>query len=145
MLKLKNSNVFTIFAASRIWYKLNNVTVLGCHTACTMTNMAAFWHSLLTLINTTLFWQFLWPTWQCFNSHWFHTEFTLSDNTVCWHSCLPQYASSFQGRYLNFGAWFTKNVLFEQKKIKLWTKWHSGKIKQRLCTTSKKSVNFLVA
>jgi hypothetical protein len=30
---------------------------------------------------------------------------------------------SYQDGYVNFSTWFTKNVLFEQKKIKLWSKW----------------------
>jgi len=28
------------------------------------------------------------------------------------------------GWYLTFGAWFIKNVLLEQRKIKLLNKWH---------------------
>jgi hypothetical protein len=37
-------------------------------------------------------------------------------NPLSWTT---QYASSIQGRYLNFGARFMKNVLFEQKKVEL--------------------------
>jgi hypothetical protein len=28
------------------------------------------------------------------------------------------------GRYIKFNAWFVKNVLFDQKKIKLSSKWY---------------------
>jgi hypothetical protein len=29
-----------------------------------------------------------------------------------------------QGGYLNFGAWFMKKLLFEQKNIKILNEWH---------------------
>jgi len=31
---------------------------------------------------------------------------------------------NYQSGHLNFSALFTKNILFEQKKIKSWNKWH---------------------
>jgi hypothetical protein len=40
---------------------------------------------------------------------------------------------SYWGLYLNFSAWFMKNVLFEQKKnMKLPIYWHFVEVKQRL-------------
>ena len=143
-LKLKNSNGFTITAVRRIWDK-ESMTMFW-FLGATLYRLWQTWqhsdtsaHShkhdfILTVSVATLY--PLSPTWQHFKSHWFHTESTLSDKTVCWPSFLPQYASSIQGGYLNFRAWVMKNVLFGQEKIKLWTKWQSVKIKQKLCSSS---------
>jgi len=51
----------------------------------------------------------------------------------------------WMGWYLNFSAQFMKNVLFEQKNIKLWNKRHfvEKKTGNTACRTN--AVHFLVA
>jgi hypothetical protein len=49
------------------------------------------------------------------------------------------------GGYLNFGAWFMKNVSLEQRKIKLRNKWHFVENKTDYAACLKSVVNFIVA
>ena len=52
---------------------------------------------------------------------------------------LTTLTSKWPGWYLNFSTWFTKNILFEQKKIEFWHKWHfmenKTEIVQHILTT----------
>ena len=43
---------------------------------------------------------------------------------------------SYRDGYLNFSAWFMKNVLFQQKKLNYGTNGILWKIKQRICSMS---------
>jgi hypothetical protein len=49
------------------------------------------------------------------------------------------------GGYLNFSTWFTKNALFEQKKIKLRNEWHFVENKTHYAACLTNAVSFLVA
>jgi hypothetical protein len=49
------------------------------------------------------------------------------------------------GGYLNFSAWFLKNILFEQKKVNYEINGILWKIKHSMQHLLKKAVNFLVA
>ena len=66
-----------------------------------------------------------------------------------WHSVsytmkVVSLTSKQPGWYLNFISWFMKNVLFEQKKIRLWSK-HFVENKMDYASCLKNVVNFLVA
>jgi hypothetical protein len=49
------------------------------------------------------------------------------------------------GWYLNFSAQFMKNLLFEQKNMKLWNKWYFAENKTDNTACHTNAVHFLVA
>ena len=53
-------------------------------------------------------------------------------------------ALSFWDGYLHFSEWFVKNILFEQRQLKVQNEQHLWKIKKRYATCHKNVVNFLV-
>jgi hypothetical protein len=77
-----------------------------------------------------------------------YTKHTILITLFFWHILLkpmpPWLTFKRPGWYVNFSAWFMINILFEQKKIKLWNKWHFVQNKRDYAAYLKNAVNVLV-